>query len=196
MHVHRNVNGIGIRFAQSNRAMILIELLARIISALRSAATPPQIAGGFVIGMAIGFIPSLPLDVILFVVLFLINVNLASGLLAALIFSGIAYLLDPVFHSLGYLVLARTGPLRPFWTALYNTPFVPFSGYNNTVVMGSAIIALVLLYPVFVMTRIGVVRYRERYEPIIGRWPVVRVIQHSMLYRWYERLRRLGERLP
>ncbi len=178
------------------QSMILIELLARIVSALRSAATPRQVAGGFMIGMAIGLIPSALLDVLLFVVLILINVNLASGLLAAVVFGLLAYLLDPLFHTLGYQLLAGVRPLRPFWTALYNTPFVPFSGYNNTVVMGSLIVTLLLVYPAFMFVRIGVVRYRERYEPVVSRWPITRVIQHSMLYRWYERLRRLGERLP
>lgn len=173
--------------------MFILQFLARLIAVLRSAATPAQIGGGFVLGMAIGFIPSFVIKVILFVILILINVNIATALFAAAVCGLTAFLFDPVFHSLGYFLLTDIGFLRPLYSALYNTPFVPFTGFNNTVVMGSFMVSLFLLVPVYLAVVRGVIRYRERLEPVIGQSKIVKVIQRSTWYKWVVRVWRMGD---
>lgn len=175
--------------------MFILQFIARLIAVLRSAATPAQIGGGFLFGMAIGFIPSWPIKVLLFIGLILINVNIAIALFAFALCGLFAYLLDPLFHTIGYAVLVQVDFLEPFWSALYNIPFVPFTGYNNTVVMGAMVISVLLLYPVYRGVKSGVIAYREKVEPVAGQWKVVQVIQKSTLYNWFRRLSRLGEEL-
>lgn len=175
--------------------MFILQFLARLIAVLRSAATPAQIGGGVLLGMAIGLVPSFTMKALLFIVLILLNVNIAIALVSMLLFGLIAYLLDPVFHLIGYAVLVQAEFLRPLWSVLYNIPFVPFTGYNNTVVMGSMVISLLLLYPVYIGAKFGVVQYREKVEPVASRWKIVQTIQRSTLYNWYVRLRKLGDQL-
>ncbi len=175
--------------------MFIIQFIARLIAVVRSAATPAQVGGGFLIGMAIGLIPSFPIKALLFIALILINVNIAAALFAVFAFSLIAYIIDPLFHSIGYLLLVEIDFLKPFWLALYNTPFVPITGFNNTVVLGALVVSLLLLYPVYLGIKNGVVAYRVKIEPVASKWKIVQVIQKSSLYQWFVRLSRLGENL-
>ncbi|MFP4014227.1 MAG: TIGR03546 family protein [Chitinispirillaceae bacterium] len=175
--------------------MLILQFLARLIAVLRSAATPAQIGGGVLVGMAIGLVPSFTMKVLLFILLILLNVNIAIALVSMLLFGLAAYLLDPLFHSVGYAVLVQAEFLRPLWSALYNIPFVPLTGYNNTVVMGSMVVSLLLLYPVYMGAKRGVVEYREKVEPVASRWKIVQVIQRSTLYDWIVRLSKMGDKL-
>lgn len=173
--------------------MIILQFVARLIAVLRSAATPAQIGGGFIIGMAIGLIPSFVIKILLFIGLILINVNFATALFAAAVCGLLAFLFDPLFHSFGYFLLTDIGFLRPLYTALYNTPFVPFTGFNNTVVMGSFVVCLLLSVPVYIGVARGVIRYRERLEPVIGQSKIVKVIQRSTWYKWGVRVWKMGD---
>ncbi|MFP4164578.1 MAG: TIGR03546 family protein [Chitinispirillaceae bacterium] len=175
--------------------IFILQFLARLIAVLRSAATPAQIGGGVLLGMAIGIIPSFTLKTLLFLLLILVNVNIAIALVSMLVFGLGAYLLDPLFHLIGYAVLVKAQFLKPFWSALYNIPFVPFTGYNNTVVMGAMVVTLVLLYPVYIAVKRGVALYRKKVEPVAGNWKIVRMVQKSTFYNWYLRLRKLGDEL-
>ncbi len=175
--------------------MFVVEFLARLISVLRAAATPGQIGAGFVLGMAMGFTPSTVISVLIVLVLIVFNVNITAALFASALCRVAAYLFDPLFHSLGYFLLAGISGLRPLWTLMYNTAFVPFTGFNNSVVMGGGAISLLLALPAYLGVRHGVIVYRERYDERVRNSKVVRVIQASALYKWYHVLRRIGDRL-
>ena len=175
--------------------MIPLQILSKIIKILRSGATPAQIAGGFVLGMMIGLSPSFlnPLNLIPVILLVILNVNLTSAIFAYAIFSAVAYFLDPFFHSLGYFLLVGSQILRGLWTTLYNIPFIPFTRFNNTVVMGSFVSALILLLPVYLGTKKFVVTYRVKYESKVQNWKWVKMIKATKLFHWYEKLKFLGD---
>jgi uncharacterized protein (TIGR03546 family) len=109
------------------------------------------------------------------------------------IFSGIAYLLDPWFHTLGYNLLVNVEGLRGLWTTLYNTPLVPFTRFNNTVVMGSLVISIGLLLPVYFLSKKLVISYREKLEPKVQKMKWVKLLKSNQIYQWYEKIRNLGE---
>jgi len=175
--------------------MLPIQLVSKFIKILRSAASPSQIAGGFILGFLLGMSPSLLSLLNLFIILLIIilNVNLATALFAFALFSAFAYLMDPVFHSLGFALLVDVEGLKSFWAFLYNAPFVPFTRFNNTVVMGSLSISLVLLFPLYYFTKRFVVTYREKYEPRVKTWKWVKLLKSSQIYQMYERLKFLGD---
>jgi uncharacterized protein (TIGR03546 family) len=179
--------------------MVILNLLARLISVLQAAATPPQIGAGFVVGMAMGFTPSAVMTALLTILLIIFNVNITAALAAAALCRFLAYGLDPVFHSLGYLALSEAAFLRPLWTVLYNTPFLPFTGFNNTVVMGGMIVSLARAAPAYIAVKRGIVLYRVRWAKRIREWKAVRVITASSsfqaVYQGYGFLRRLGEKV-
>jgi uncharacterized protein (TIGR03546 family) len=174
--------------------MFGIELLAKLLKILRSAASPNQIAIGFIIGMIIGLTPFWTLhNIILIFILIIVNINIGTAIFSFLLFSAIAYLVDPLFHSLGYFLLVDMEGLKDFWTFLYNLPLVALSRYNNTVVIGSLVIALVVSLPTYFLAKIGVIYYRENIDSRIQKWKLIKAIKGSKIYSYYEKIRNLGD---
>lgn len=172
--------------------MLFLQLIKKLIKLLRSAASPFQVAGGFILGMMLGFISFktlLAVPVVLCIII--LNVNLASVIFAFLLFRFIAYLADPLLHSLGYWILVDVSPLRSFWTTLSTIKLVPYTRFNNTVVMGSFIVSLVLLIPLYVVVKKFIINYREKYEPKIKKWKIIQILQSSRLIQWFSRIKNL-----
>ena len=174
--------------------MFVLQFISKFIKVLRAGATPGQIAGGFMLGFIIGLMPFMTLQgAALIVVLFFLNVNLAAATLAMFVSSFFAFLLDPLFHNLGFYLLTGVPALHGMWTALYNMPVAPLSRFNNTVVLGSFVAGLVLALPVFVLARKGVISYRSGLEEKIRKWKIVRWLTGSKIANWYFKIRDLGE---
>jgi uncharacterized protein (TIGR03546 family) len=174
--------------------MFGLELLAKMFKILRSAASPHQIAIGFVFGMIIGLTPFWTLhNIILLILLIIVNINIGTAIFSFLLFSAVAYLADPIFHNLGYILLVDIEGLKGLWTFLYNFPVVALSRYNNTVVIGSFFTALVLSAPAYFLVKIGVVFYRENIDSKIQKWKLVQAIKGSKIYTFYEKIKNLGE---
>jgi uncharacterized protein (TIGR03546 family) len=89
-------------------------------------------------------------------------------------------------------LLIDVGALVGLWTALYNAPLMPFTRFNNSVVLGSLIVSLILFYPVYSAGRLMIVKYRETFMEHFNRWKVIQVLKASSLYRWYTRYSALG----
>lgn len=172
--------------------MFWLKFLSKFIKVLRAGESPPLIAVGFTLGFVVGFTPFWTLqNMVLLAVAILTKVNLAAVFFSLFLFSFVAYLFDPWLHSLGYVILVDLESLHVLWTALYNMPVAPFTRFNNTVVMGSLVVALILAAPVYLLAKRGIIVYRERWAEKIERWKVVRYIKGSAVYNWYERVRDL-----
>ena len=173
--------------------MIWLKILSNFIKAFRSGESPGQIAGGFGVGFMIGIMPFFTLQgLILFILLMLLNINIAAGTVAILLASLFAFLVDPVFHSLGYFVLTGIPFLQGFWETLNNIPVAPLSRFNNTVVMGSFISGLALFIPVFFGMKKLVDAYRSGLEERIGKWKIVQIIKGNKIVRLYVVIRDAG----
>ncbi len=141
--------------------MIILKLLSKLIKVLRAGPSPAQVAGGFTLGMFLGLMPGFNFYwLLVLMIILLLNVNISAVILGWMVFSLFAYLLDPVAHNLGFLLLVDVAWLKGFWTMLYNLPVFPLSRYNNTVVLGSLIISLLLTTPVYFFARSGIIQYR------------------------------------
>jgi uncharacterized protein (TIGR03546 family) len=172
--------------------MFWLKLIRDFIGVLREGQTPAQVAGGFALGSILGLSPMLTLQgAVVWLVILVLDVNLSSALLALTVFSLFAFLLDPVFHWVGFQILTNIGALQGFWTTLYNAPIAPLSRFNNTVVMGSFISAIVLFLPVYIGMKKFVVAYRASIGAKIEKWKVYQYIKRSTLVQWYEKLRNL-----
>lgn len=169
--------------------MIWLKITSKIIRILNAEATPKQIAGGVMLGMIIGLTPTFSLHNIVVVFLILvIKVNLTAAILSMFAFDLIAYGLDPLSDWIGYGILTSTA-LRPLWIEAYNAAIIPFTRFNNTIVMGSFVISLILLYPIFRLAKYGVERYRSDLASTFQRWRIVRAVKMSRFYRYYQTFR-------
>jgi uncharacterized protein (TIGR03546 family) len=175
--------------------MLPFHLLSKLIKILRSAASPSQIAGGFILGFLLGMSPVFfnPFNILIVLLIFILNVNITSALFAFAIFSGFTYLLDPALHSLGYFLLVDLQVLRSLWTTFYNIPIFPYTRFNNTVVMGSLSVSFVLLVPIYYMVKNFIITYRQKYEPRVRNWKWVKYLKSTQVYQIYDRLKFLGD---
>ena len=172
--------------------MFWLKFINKFIKVLRAGESPELIAGGFTFGFFLGVTPFGTLQSMLVLLLALLTkVNLAAVFFGTFLFSFVAYLFDPQFHDLGYFLLVDAGSLKSLWTSLYNMPVVPFTRFNNTVVLGSTVTALALAVPVYLLTKRSIVAYRTRWAEKVenARW--VKAFKASFVFKWYVRVRDL-----
>src|SRR5918996_1430907 len=125
-------------------------------------ATPrsASVVAGIALGAALGLTPLMNVhNLVVFSLIVLLNVSFGGGMLGWALFVPVGFLLDPVFHAIG-LQLLEAPSLRQLWTGWYNTPLLPYTNFNNTVVLGSVVGWLALALPIFFAARWAVARYR------------------------------------
>ena len=173
--------------------MFWLKIITKFIKALRAGDPPAQIAGGFSLGYLIGLMPFWTLqDVVILLVLVFANVNLSAGFLAMILAGLIAFLLDPVFHHLGLLLLTGIPALQGLWETLYNLPVAPLSRFNNTVVLGSLAIGLLTVWPVYLGMKKLVLAYRAGLEARVKKWKIVQLLKGNTVVRWFLKIWNLG----
>ena len=128
---------------------------------LHSDDTPGQVGAGLALGAILGLTPLLNLhNVVVLIFIIMLRVSFSGALLGWLLFTPLGFAFDPLFDALGHRLLLETPALTGMWTTLYNTPVVPLTNFNNTVVLGSLVVALALFLPLNALGRFGVRRYR------------------------------------
>lgn len=141
--------------------LAILKLLRSLIKTLHSDGAPWQIAAGVALGAALGLTPIANVHNLVVVLLMMVlNVSFASGMLAWAVFVPVGFLLDPLFDRVGHWLLLDVAALRPLWTAMENIPGLGLTSFNNTVVLGSVVVWLVLFLPIYFATRLGVLKYR------------------------------------
>ncbi|MBN1560414.1 TIGR03546 family protein [candidate division KSB1 bacterium] len=178
--------------------MVVLKILSKLFKALRSNESPNQLAWGFVLGMIIGLTPLWNLHNLVVIVLILIfKVNAAMAGVAFILFDIIVFaflpLLDPLFHSLGYWLLVDVEWLRPLWVFISTTPVLAWCNFNNTVVLGSFVVALLLVVPLYFFTKWWVVQYRDKIDARIQKWKIVQILKSTKLVQLYNKISQLGD---
>lgn len=169
--------------------LALLKLIQSIIKTLHSDGTPGQVAAGIAIGSVLGLTPLLNLhNLIIFSLVVLLNVSFGGAMLGWALFVPLGFVLDPLFHGIG-LALLQAPSLRPLWTTLTNTPFIPFTNFNNTVVLGSFVGWLGLAVPIFFAARYGVARYRATVGERVRRSRFYKALTASQAYNLYRMFR-------
>lgn len=137
-----------------------LPLVARFCRAATERSASREIALAAAMGAVIGLLPKINFFAfILLVLLFRLKANWAAGLLSTLIFNTISLGCEPFLHRTGFLVLTWK-PLVPIWTFLYNLPLLPWTGFNQTLVLGGLCAGAYLFWPVMVLANWLVDRYR------------------------------------
>jgi uncharacterized protein (TIGR03546 family) len=170
--------------------MLLIRIIQKLVRTLNSDGTPGQVALGIALGSAFGLTPIANLhNLVILAVVFVFNVSFPAAMLGWIFFAPVGFLLDPVFNAVGSSLLTNIPLLFPTWITFYNTPVLPFSNYNNTVVLGSLVGWVVLAVPIFFLARMGVTRYREKVLSKLERTKVFKAVKASKVYNVYRLFR-------
>jgi uncharacterized protein (TIGR03546 family) len=141
--------------------LTLLKLLQSLVKTLHSEGTPGQVAAGIALGAAFGLTPLISAhNLVIAALILVLNVSFGGALLGWALFVPLGFLLDPVFDRGGRQLLLETPALTPMWTTWFNAPILPYTSFNNTIVLGSVVAWLVLSLPIFFAARFGVARYR------------------------------------
>jgi uncharacterized protein (TIGR03546 family) len=169
--------------------LALLKFLQSLAKTLHSEGTPTQIGLGVALGAALGLTPIANAhNLLVLVLLAVLNVSFGAGLLAWGVFVPVGFMLDPVFDRVGHWLLVDATSLRPLWTTWDNTPVLALTNFNNTVVLGSVVVWLALFVPLWLASRLAVVRYRTTVGDRIRQSHFYRVLSASSLYnvyRWF-----------
>ena len=166
----------------------MIKIILKLLKAINSEIEPGQISLGMCFGMFPGLTPLLSLHnfVVLLLVLVL-RINVAGFLVGAAIFKGIGYVLDPMVHAMGSGLLEAPA-LKGLWEGMYDSAFWSLTHFNNTVVMGGSVLALVLFVPLFFILRWLIKRYRERVLKWVMKTRLMTVLKASKFVRLIARV--------
>ena len=172
--------------------MFWLSLLKKFLKILAEGQTPKQIAFGFALGSIIGLSPMITLQgLLIWLLILILNVNISAALVAVTIFKIIAFIFDPLFHSFGFMILTLAS-LNDLYTMLYNIPIAPLTRFNNTIVIGSFISAVILFPLVYFGMKIFVIKYREILHEKFKKWKIYKIIKQSSIFRFYDKVKSLG----
>lgn len=170
--------------------LLLLKLLQQLVKTLNSEGTPGQIAAGMALGAVLGLTPLLSLhNLVMLAMIMVFNVSVPGAMLGWAVAVPVGFALDPVFDLIGRKLLLETPALKPLWTTLANTPVVPLTNFNNTIVLGSLVGWMVLAIPIYSLARWGVARYRATVYPRLARSRVFQALTASKLYNVYRLFR-------
>lgn len=164
---------------------LLFKQIFQFIKLLNSENGTNQIAAGIAAGFVLGMTPALSLQTILvFVCIFAFRIQAGAAMVSAGFFAFAAYLLDPLFDSVGRFFLELPS-LHNTFTTLYNLPIIPFTRFNNSIVMGSGIITILLSPAIFFLARFLVIKYRRQFLERFKNTRFWKAVQATSLYKWY-----------
>lgn len=164
----------------------MLKLLAKLLKVLNSEAEPGQISIAICLGMIAGLTPLMSVHNLLVLLLaLLIRVNLSAFILGTVFFSGLAYAMDPAFHTIGLRVL-KAQALEGLFTAMYNNPLLRITRFNNTIVLGSLLASLAAFVPMAFLLNFLIRKYREHLLAWVRKTRIAQIITGSKLYSIYQ----------
>lgn len=165
-------------------SLILKELFT-LFKLLNSETGTRQVALGMSLGFILGMSPTLSLQsLLIFLILLIFRIQFGAAFISAFIFKFVAFLFDPFFHKVGHFIL-KLESLQEVYTSFYNMPIIPFTRFNNTVVMGSGVVGIIVFPFVYFIFKLLVSKYRET---IVARFRQTRfwkMVQATRFYKWY-----------
>ena len=166
---------------------IILKQIVNLIRLLHSDTGQNQIASGLAFGIFLGFAPFLSLQTLLvLLIVFVFRVQLGAAFLSAFFFKFIAFLLDPVADMFGRAALENLS-LRPMWLTMYNVPLLPMTRFNNSIVMGSFLISLILCPVLFFVFKSLIVTYRTTVVEKIEKTKAWKAFKATKFYGYYEK---------
>lgn len=167
---------------------LILKQLFSFIKLLNSDTGNISLAMGLTCGFILGMTPVLSLQSLLvFLIIFIFRIQVGAALIAAFFFKFSAFLLDPLFDAVGRKVLELES-LQSFFTTLYNMPIIPFTRFNNSIVMGSAVATIILSPIVFIMSQYMIIKYRETVVARFRETKFWKAVEATKFYQWYYKL--------
>ena len=163
---------------------LILRPLRLLFKALVVESTPTRMSYGLALGVLLGLVPKGNLlAIVLGFCVAATRVNLGVVACAAVAVTFASSSLDSTFDQVGVYVLGQPS-LRTFWEAVYDTPMMPWTNFNNSIVMGSFICGLLLIWPVHRVSRPVFQKYAESVSKYIRDWRITKILMGA---EWADR---------
>lgn len=164
---------------------LLLKQIFNFLKLLNSDTGHNQLASGLACGLILGFAPFLSLQTVLVLSLvFVFRIQLGAAFLSAFFFKFIAFILDPMTDAIGRAVLEKES-LRGLFVEMYNMPIVPLTRFNNSIVMGSLVLTVLLAPFAFFIFKSLIIKYRVLVVERFKQTKAWKVFAATSLYNWY-----------
>ena len=171
----------------------MLDQIFKLLKILNSEQEPVHLSLGFAFAMVVGFTPVFSLHNLLVLLLILVlRVNLSAFFLGWAFFSALGYLLDPLFHQIGMTIL-QAPQLQNLWTDWYNSAFWRLTLFNNSIVMGSVVSAMLLFMPMLLLGNLLIRRYRDVVLVWLRKLRIVQILKASKWVKRYQALQGLRD---
>ncbi len=167
----------------------LLRLIQKLIGALNSDGTPAQVGAGIAVGTIFGLTPLVNLHNLLALILVLLfRVSLPAVTLGWLVSIPFGFALDPLFDGIGNSILDLP-VLESTLRTITNTPILALTNVNNSVVLGSVVVWIVSVLPMYALARWGVALYRRTIYARVRQTKFYRAVRASKVYNVYRLFR-------
>jgi len=157
----------------------LLKAIGKLIIALNGNIKKSQIAAGLAWGVLLALIPGGSIfGIALFIVSFFFSHHHWSKIFLMIVLKLISPLYIYWVDFAGWEILNYDAFL-PYFTTMYNMPFVPFTKFNNTLVMGGLALGIVLWLPSFLVFLALIPLYRNHIAVKIRNLKIVKTIAGS-----------------
>lgn len=159
----------------------MLKAIAKLLGAISSNTRPGAIAHAVSCGVLLGFMPKDNLLwYILFIFILFMNIQRGAYALSILLGAALTVFLDPLFDSVGYSILTVES-VKPYYASLLDIPFVAFTKFNNTVVMGSFVCGVAAYIPLYVLARLFVWAWRKYLAEKVRKLKIAAVLKNIPL---------------
>lgn len=155
---------------------MIIKWIIKTVAALNSNNRPGEVAAALTFGVLLAMLPSSNLTwAAILSLTFFLKINFGAEMVMTAVLKPFAPLFDPFFDYFGYKILTIEA-LQPMYTKLSNMPIVPFTGFNNTAVIGTLAVMVVLAVPIFFLFKFLLKLYREKFRDRILSSKIIRKV--------------------
>ena len=159
----------------------MLKAIAKLLGAISSNTRPGAIAHAVSCGVLLGFMPKDNLLwYILFIFILFMNIQRGAYALSILLGAALTVFLDPLFDSVGYSILTIES-VKPYYASLLDIPYLAFTKFNNTVVMGSFVCGVAAYIPLYVLARLFVWAWRKYLAEKVRKLKIAAVLKNIPL---------------
>ena len=138
-----------------------LKTITKFFKGINANTRPGEVAAGIAFGFLLALQPGWTIiRLVILIFAFMLKINIPALFFSLLVFALASPVLDVPVEMLGGFVLGLPA-LSELFTTLYNMPLVPYTRFNDTLVMGGFVLGVLAWLPVFFLFRCLVTAYRN-----------------------------------
>ena len=139
---------------------------------------------GYCTGGILGISPFISLQgIVVLLILLLFRVQFGMAFVSAFIFKFLFTFLAPVMHQLGSFTL-EIESFKTLYTWGTNTPLIPFTKFNHSVVMGGLIVGIILAPVNYFLSLYMIRKYRSSVVERVKNSKMAKLSKHQVFTRF------------